>query len=108
MTARPRVLVAGVGNIFLGDDGFGVAVAQRLAEVDLPSWAQIADYGISGVHLAYDLLGGYDTTVIIDATPGGGEPGTLYLIETSSRSPTTTCPARPRHWTRTECNPTPC
>jgi hydrogenase maturation protease len=73
----------GRGNIFLGDDGFGVAVAQRLAEADLPSWAQIADYGISGVHLAYDLLGGYDTTVLIDATRRGGEPGTLYLIEIS-------------------------
>ena len=53
-----RMLVAGVGNIFLGDDGFGVAVASRLAGADLPSWVQVADYGISGMHLANDLADG--------------------------------------------------
>jgi hydrogenase maturation protease len=76
-----RMLVAGVGNIFLGDDGFGVEVARRLAEADLPSWVQVADYGISGMHLAYDLADGYDSAILVDTAPRGGEPGTLTVIE---------------------------
>jgi hydrogenase maturation protease len=75
------MLVAGVGNIFLGDDGFGVEVARRLAEADLPSWVQVADYGISGMHLAYDLADGYDSAILIDTAQRGGEPGTLMVIE---------------------------
>ncbi|MEU4671732.1 hydrogenase maturation protease [Amycolatopsis sp. NPDC023774] len=78
---RPQVLVAGIGNIFLGDDGFGVEVLKQLEHEELPEWVQIADYGVSGLHLAYDLLGGYDTTILLDATPHGVEPGTLSLIE---------------------------
>ncbi|SDX98711.1 hydrogenase maturation protease [Amycolatopsis xylanica] len=78
---KPRVLVAGIGNIFLGDDGFGVEVIKELEHVKLPDWVQIADYGISGMHLAYDLLGGYDTTILIDAAPRGEAPGTIYLLE---------------------------
>ena len=78
---RPRVLVAGIGNIFLGDDGFGVEVIKQLEQTELPPWVQIADYGIAGMHLAYDLLGGYDTTILLDATPHGQAPGTLTLIE---------------------------
>jgi hydrogenase maturation protease len=78
---RPKVLVAGIGNIFLGDDGFGVEVIKELERVVLPSWVQIADYGISGMHLAYDLLGGYETTILVDATPRGEVPGTVYVIE---------------------------
>ena len=76
-----RMLVAGVGNIFLGDDGFGVEVAKRLAGADLPSWVQVADYGISGMHLAYDLADGYDAAILIDTAQRGGEPGTLTVIE---------------------------
>ena len=76
-----RMLIAGVGNIFLGDDGFGVEVAGRLATADLPDWVRVADYGISGMHLAYDLAEGYETTILIDASPRGGEPGTVYVIE---------------------------
>ena len=76
-----RMLVAGVGNIFLGDDGFGVEVARRLAEADLPSWVQVADYGISGMHLAYDLANGYDSAILVDTAQRGGEPGTLTVIE---------------------------
>ena len=76
-----RVLIAGVGNIFLGDDGFGVEVASRLASADLPDWAHVVDYGIRGMHLAYDLAGGYDSAILVDATPRGGAPGTVYLIE---------------------------
>ena len=70
-----RMLVAGVGNIFLGDDGFGVEVASRLADADLPDWVRVADYGISGMHLAYDLADGYETTILVDASPRGGRAG---------------------------------
>jgi hydrogenase maturation protease len=76
-----HTLIAGVGNIFFGDDGFGVEVARRLAGSTLPADTRVADYGIRGVHLAYDLLGPIDRLVIVDCVPRGGEPGTLYLIE---------------------------
>ena len=80
-----RMLVAGVGNIFLGDDGFGVAVASRLAGADLPSWVQVADYGISGMHLAYDLADGYETAILVDTAQRGEAPGTLTVIEEGRR-----------------------
>ena len=77
-----RVLVAGLGNIFFSDDGFGVEVAQRLASRSLPDHVKVEDFGIRGVHLAYELLdGAYDTTILVDASPRGGAPGTVYLIE---------------------------
>jgi hydrogenase maturation protease len=76
-----RLLVAGVGNIFLGDDGFGVEVAHRLAAAGLPGWVRVADYGIRGMHLAYDLAEGYDAAILIDAVARGGEPGATYVIE---------------------------
>ena len=76
-----RLLIAGVGNIFLGDDGFGVEVARRLATAGLPDWVRVADYGISGMHLAYDMAEGCESTILIDASPRGGEPGTVYTIE---------------------------
>jgi hydrogenase maturation protease len=76
-----RLLIAGVGNIFLGDDGFGVEVASRLAAADLPDWAHVVDYGIRGMHLAYDLANGYESMILIDATARGGEPGSIYVIE---------------------------
>jgi hydrogenase maturation protease len=76
-----RVLVAGVGNIFLGDDGFGVEVARRLADQQLPEGVEVADFGIRGVHLAYQLLEGYDLAILVDASARGGKPGSLYVIE---------------------------
>ena len=76
-----RTLVAGVGNIFLGDDGFGVETVRRLAEERLPEHAEVVDIGVRGLHLAYQLLDGYDTLVLVDATARGGAPGTVYLIE---------------------------
>ena len=82
--ARLRTLVAGVGNIFLGDDGFGVEAARVLAGQDLPDGVEVTDIGIRGVHLAYQLLDGYDTLVLLDATARGGEPGTLYVIDASA------------------------
>jgi hydrogenase maturation protease len=76
-----RVLVAGVGNLFLGDDGFGPEVARRLAGTELPEGVEVVDVGIRGVHLAYQLLDGYDLVVLVDASPRGGEPGSVYVIE---------------------------
>jgi hydrogenase maturation protease len=75
-----RVLVAGIGNVFLGDDGFGVALAQRLP--DLGEGVDVVDFGIRGMDLAY-ALGEYDAAVLLDATPRGQAPGTLYVIEPS-------------------------
>jgi hydrogenase maturation protease len=76
-----RLLIAGVGNIFLGDDGFGVEVARRLTTAELPGWAHVVDYGIRGMHLAYDLADGYESAILVDATARGGAPGTIYVIE---------------------------
>ncbi|MGH3086889.1 MAG: hydrogenase maturation protease [Rubrobacteraceae bacterium] len=76
-----RVLVAGVGNIFLGDDGFGVEVVKRLAERDLPEGVEVKDFGIRGMDLAYALQDDYEAVVFVDAVPRGEEPGTVYLIE---------------------------
>jgi hydrogenase maturation protease len=76
-----RVLVAGVGNLFLGDDGFGPEVARRLAGRSLPAGVRVVDYGIRGMHLAYDLLEGYDELVILDAAPRGGRPGDVVVLE---------------------------
>ncbi len=76
-----RTLVAGIGNIFLGDDGFGVEVARQLAGADLPDGVTVTDYGIRGMHLAYDLASGFDTAILVDATARGGAPGTIYVIE---------------------------
>ncbi|MDX3311739.1 hydrogenase maturation protease [Streptomyces sp. ME08-AFT2] len=76
-----RTLVAGIGNVFLCDDGFGVETARRLAERELPARTEVVDIGVRGVHLAYQLLDGYDTLVLVDATARGEAPGTLYVIE---------------------------
>jgi hydrogenase maturation protease len=77
-----KVFVVGVGNIFLGDDAFGVEVARRLMSEWLPPQVRVADFGIRSLHLAYELLDGvYDLTVLIDATTRGNAPGTVYLIE---------------------------
>jgi len=77
-----RVLVAGIGNLFLGDDGFGPEVVRRLAtEEALPGGVRVADYGIRGMHLAYDLVDAYDALVLVDALPGQGEPGHVVVLE---------------------------
>jgi hydrogenase maturation protease len=75
-----RVLVAGIGNVFLGDDGFGVAVAERLARSAVAPGVHVEDYGIRGMDLAY-AMAGYEVVVLVDAVPRGGPPGTLYVIE---------------------------
>jgi hydrogenase maturation protease len=79
MTAR--VLVAGVGNIFLGDDGFGVEVALALSKRPLPESVKVKDFGIRGFDLAYALLDLWDAVIIVDALPRGEAAGTLYVVE---------------------------
>jgi hydrogenase maturation protease len=76
-----RILVAGIGNVFLGDDGFGCALAARLAARELPAGVDVVDYGIRGMDLAYALDDGWDAVVFLDATPRGSAPGSLYVIE---------------------------
>jgi hydrogenase maturation protease len=83
---KPRVLVAGIGNIFFADDAFGPAVAQRLMHemvdgASTPDGVRIEDFGIRGMHLAYELLNGYAAAVIVDAVACGGAAGTLFVIE---------------------------
>jgi hydrogenase maturation protease len=76
-----RTLVAGLGNIFHGDDGFGVEVADVLLRQEWPDDVEVEDFGIRGIHLAYQLLDPYDLVVIVDAVARGGEPGSLYVID---------------------------
>ncbi|MFF4957217.1 hydrogenase maturation protease [Streptomyces sp. NPDC001222] len=76
-----KVLVAGIGNVFLGDDGFGVETVRALSGRRLPAHVEVLDIGVRGVHLAYQVLDGYDMLVLVDATARGGDPGTLYVIE---------------------------
>jgi hydrogenase maturation protease len=78
---QPHILIAGIGNIFMGDDGFGSEVARQLASRRQPDEVRVVDFGIRGFDLAYALLDGYEVTIFVDATPRGGEPGTLYTIE---------------------------
>ena len=79
--AGARVLVAGIGNIFLGDDGFGVEVVARLARRTLPAGVEAVEFGIRGMDLAYALGRGYDAAILVDATPRGQRPGTIYVID---------------------------
>jgi|SRR5580658_8459333 hydrogenase maturation protease len=79
--ALQKILVAGIGNIFLGDDGFGVEVVRRLAQNKFPESVLVRDFGIRGYDLAYALLDGYDLIILVDAVPRGSHPGTLYVIE---------------------------
>ena len=79
-----RILVAGIGNIFLGDDGFGVEVVRRLARKELPDGVRVVDFGIRGLDLAYTLLEDHDALIFVDVVQRGEKPGTLYLIEPRS------------------------
>lgn len=85
-----RILVAGIGNIFLGDDGFGSEVARLLAVGPDDAGVRIVDYGIAGMHLAYDLLDDWDALVIVDALPNRGNPGGLHVFEVDHESHSTT------------------
>src|ERR1700676_1955836 len=78
---RSRILIACMGNIFLGDDGFGTEVARRLAVRSLPQGVILKDFGIRGLDLTYALLDPYELVILVDAYPRGGEPGTVYLVK---------------------------
>jgi hydrogenase maturation protease len=80
-TQQARILVAGIGNIFLGDDGFGVEVVKRLSAHEFPASVRVLDFGIRGFDLAYALQDGYETTILVDAYPHGQTPGTVSLVE---------------------------
>jgi len=76
-----RILVAGIGNAWLRDDGFGGEVVRRLESRELPEGAAVFDFGTGGLDLAYEVMRGYDALVLIDVSRQGGEPGTLYVME---------------------------
>ena len=79
--SQPSILIAGIGNIFLGDDAFGCEVLKRLGQRTWPENVRVIDFGIRGFDLAYTLLEGFDLTILVDATPRGDAPGTVYTIE---------------------------
>jgi hydrogenase maturation protease len=79
--SAPRILIAGIGNIFLGDDGFGVEVVRRVLQQPLAEGVEIVDFGIRGFDLACALMEAYDAAILVDAISRGGRPGTLYVIE---------------------------
>lgn len=81
------VLVAGIGNIFYGDDGFGVAVAQHLAERPLPPGVRVVDFGIRGLDLVYALLDGCYAAILVDTVARGAPPGTIHIIEPEIDAP---------------------
>jgi hydrogenase maturation protease len=85
-----RILVAGIGNIFLGDDGFGSEVVRHVPVQQDDSGVRIVDYGIAGMHLAYDLLDDWDALVIVDAIPSRGSPGALHIFEADHESDSAT------------------
>jgi hydrogenase maturation protease len=76
-----RILVAGIGNAWLRDDGFGGEVAKRLGEIELPEEAAVFDFGTGGLDLAYEVMRGYDALILLDVSRQGGEPGTLYVMQ---------------------------
>jgi hydrogenase maturation protease len=81
------ILIAGIGNIFFGDDAFGVEVVQRLARRPLPPEVEVLDFGIRGLDLSYALLDGCRAAILVDTTCQGGRPGTLYVIEPEPELP---------------------
>ncbi len=81
MSTAKRILVAGIGNIFLGDDAFGSEVARELSRETLPDGVRVVDFGIRSYDLAYAIMENYDATILVDATPRGEPPGTVSLIE---------------------------
>ena len=107
MTRPARILIAGIGNIFLGDDAFGVEVARRLVRRRLPDGVRVVDFGIRGLDLTYALLDGYEAVILVDAAPRGGPPGTLYVLEPpagrSRRAEATASSSRRTAWTRSRC-----
>ena len=84
---KPRVLVAGVGNDLLGDDGFGIAVVRRFSEDGVPEGVEVFESEIGGIRMVQELMDGYEALVVVDATDRGEEPGTVYLLEVEVPGP---------------------
>jgi len=84
---KPRVLVAGVGNDLLGDDGFGIAVVRRFSEDGVPEGVEVFESGIAGIRMVQELMDGYEALVIVDATDREEKPGTVYLLEVEVPDP---------------------
>jgi hydrogenase maturation protease len=84
---KARILVAGIGNVFFSDDGFGVEVARRVSAQQLPDGVNVSDFGIRGLHLAFEMVSGYDLVIVVDAVARGGPPGTLYVLEPDAELP---------------------
>ena len=82
-----RILIAGIGNIFEGDDGFDCAVAQQLSRADLAAGVDVVDFGIRGIDLGYALMDGYDAVILVDAIDRGAAPGTVLVIEPELSQP---------------------
>jgi hydrogenase maturation protease len=82
----PRILIAGIGNAWLRDDGFGGEVARRLQECELPEGVAVMDAGTGGLDLAYEVMRGYDALLMLDVSRQGGDPGTLYVMEVDEQS----------------------
>ncbi len=80
-TIKKRIMVAGVGNMFMKDDGFGGAVIKKMLDKKFPEGVEVKDFGTGGLKLAYDLMKGYDGLILLDASARGEKPGTLYIIE---------------------------
>ena len=79
--SNPRILIAGIGNMWLRDDGFGGEVVKRLEALELPENVAVFDFGTGGLDLAYEVMRGYDGLILVDVSRQGGEPGTIYLME---------------------------
>ena len=82
---RKRVMIAGVGNMFMKDDGFGGAVIKKMLHKEFPEGVEVKDFGTGGLKLAYDLMKGYDGLILLDASARGEKPGTLYVIEPNEK-----------------------
>lgn len=87
MNSQPSILVAGIGNVFLGDDGFGVEVIRRLNQRTVPAHVKVVDFGIRGMDLVYALLESYDLVILVDTVSRGGPPGTIYVMELDGNTP---------------------
>ncbi len=91
-----RVLVAGVGNVLNGDDGFGVAVVQRLCRYQMPEGVDVTETGIGGIHLVHELMSGYDALLVVDAVNRNKPPGTVMVIK-AEVTDVTALPTHERH-----------
>ncbi|MGI8559385.1 MAG: hydrogenase maturation protease [Solirubrobacteraceae bacterium] len=84
--AEKQILVAGIGNAWMRDDGFGGEVAKALEAQQLPAGVSVVDFGTGGLDLAYEVMRGYDALILVDISRQGGEAGTLYVMEADEES----------------------